>query len=48
VTTENNPDQTTFVHVHKMTYTGEGAQKEGLASFYIPLTDEDIRSGTKM
>ena len=48
VTTRRNPQRKVFVHQHKMFYNGKRAQQNGLQSFRILLTPEDIRRRLKM
>ncbi|CAF0856004.1 unnamed protein product [Adineta ricciae] len=42
VTTQNNPQRRVFVHQHEISYRGQGAIENGLHSFRIPLTADDI------
>jgi len=47
ITTRNNPHTRTFVHQHEMFYNGDNAQQNGLHSFRIPLTENEILRRTK-
>ena len=47
MTTRNNPQHKTFIHEYELFYNGENAVQNGLGSFRIPLTDEDIRRRQK-
>ncbi|CAF1188085.1 unnamed protein product, partial [Adineta ricciae] len=42
VTTQNNPQRRVFVHQHEISYKGQGAIENGVHSFRIPLTEDDI------
>ena len=48
VTTENNPQMEQFIHPDAMTCMDPHAIQNGLGSFLIQLTEEDIQRRCKM
>ncbi|UJR25788.1 hypothetical protein I4U23_007138 [Adineta vaga] len=48
LTTHSNPQHKVYVHQHEISYNGQDAVQNGLHSFRIPLTEEDIRNRRKI
>jgi hypothetical protein len=47
VTTQHNPDGRVFIHQYAMFYNDENVHSNGLHSFRIPITNEEIHQRVK-